>query len=128
MSAAQRCHQINMDVYLFIYDVKPTSHSLAYGQAEGAHANIYVLDTSVDTARIRAQALLIDYGWIILDTLNERLVAPGDVAGLWEDARKTYHTAISQGIGALFICYGRKGQESGTKQLLPLPSDLHTRH
>lgn len=117
-----------MQIFLFIYHVKPTPHSITHGTVDGAHADIYVLDTSVDTARIRAQALLIDYGWIILDIISERPVAPGDVAGLWEDARRTYHTAVSEGIGALFIWCGRKGQESGTKPLQPLPSDLDTRH
>lgn len=117
-----------MDVYLFVYNVKPTPHSITHGTVESAHADIYVLDTSVDTARIRAQALLIDYGWIILDAVNERIVAPGDVAGLWEDARKTYHTAISQGIAALFICFDRKGQKSGTKPLQARLPHLYTRH
>lgn len=111
-----------MDVYLFIYDVKPTPHSTEYGQLEGAHADIYVLGDSFELARTQAQSLLMDLGWLIFGSISERMVSDSEADRLWQGARNAYETTIQTGMSALFLGYGKKDFNASKQKLLNVPN------
>lgn len=94
-----------MNVYLFRYTLKPTKLSEHYGKIGGAHADLWAYDKDIDTARIKVQSYIMDYGWSLVEVEAEHVMPEEQILHLGIDAQSNFHAAKQWGISAFFSAY-----------------------
>jgi hypothetical protein len=119
-----------MDVYVFIYKAVPTRGSLEYGKVGGAHAEIWVVDSSKESAEIKAKTRLIDLAWDLIELENELVLNDELILNYPEDTQASYHRAKQEGIYEVFVAHPPEDREDGVVEIrsLDVPKINKTKH
>ena len=120
-----------MDVYVFAYHVKPTATCSEFGKAGGAHADIWVLDSSRDSAETKAKSYLIDYGWLVVEQTNELVMNDEQIVHYREDAQANYSQAKKNGLSAFFCAYPVEERDDDVVEVYSIgnpPRSSKTKH
>ena len=111
-----------MDVFVFVYKAIPTTGSPEFGKVGGAHAEIWVVDSSKESAEIKAKARLIDLAWDIVELENELVLNDELIQNYREDTQATYRRARQEGIYEFFVAYPPEDRDDDLVEVRPLGS------
>lgn len=111
-----------MDVYVFAYHVKPTEGSPEYSTVGGAHADIWVYDSSRDSAEAKALSHLIDLAWQVIEAECELVITDMQIAHYRADAQANYSQAKAHGISSFFAAYPPTEDSRDYVEIRPIKS------
>ncbi|MGY0646317.1 MAG: hypothetical protein ACW7DN_17250 [Paraglaciecola chathamensis] len=107
-------------VYVFVYHLKPTIACSEFGKVGGAHVDIWVHDSSRDSAETKAKSHLFDYGWQILEVERELVIDDEQIRDYREDAQANYYQAKIHGISAFFCAYPIQDRDDDVVEIYSL--------
>lgn len=120
-----------MEVYVFVYHVKPTKGSPEYGKVGGAHADIWVFESSREAAEIKALSYLMDYAWEVIEVERKLVLDDEQIVQYRPDVQANYHQAKNRGISLFFSGYPPEDLEDGAVEIRPLskyPANSGSKH
>jgi hypothetical protein len=109
-----------MDVYVFVYHVKPTTGSPEFGKIGGAHVDVWVNESSRDAAELKALARLMDCAWQVIKFEDELVISDAQISQYPPESQTTFYQAKTNGIAAFFVGYLPDGHEETVVEVRPI--------
>lgn len=109
-----------MEVYVFVYHVKPTEGSPEHGKIGSAHAEIYVYEDSRPAAETKALSYIKAIGWDLLDVEDVLVLNDEQILRYRKDVQSQYHRSKKYGLAAFFSASPLKDRDDGLVEIRPL--------
>jgi len=109
--------------FFFVINAEPTAASSAAQDVKYALVHIWVIASSLEAAKTKAMAYLMDYAWIAKEVEFECVPDDGQIAHLDTDEKHNYLKAVRFGLSAQFLAVPKADRPQGEIEVrFPRPS------
>jgi len=106
-----------MGIYCFHVKAEPLPDSEHAADIGGAFVNIWVMDESIEHARMKADAYLAQYGWVPLDYEYSLEPTLEQISKLDQPEHQNYEAGKRNGISAVFSAWPKETRPEGVIEL-----------
>lgn len=110
--------------YFFIITAEPTPAAFNARDLEGAHVNVWIMETDIATAEVKARSHVLSYGWIPRKIRFAGEATDELIASLDEIEQRNYEEAIQSGIAAAFYGWTKARHPAAFFEYRPLGPPL----
>lgn len=114
-----------MEVYVFVYQIKPTKGSPEFTKVASATAEIWVYEKSRDVAETKALSHLLDFAWEVIEVEDEIVMHDEQIQHYRIEAQLDFQKAKSLGFHSNFYGCRHEDSEEDSVEIRPLSSPFN---